>query len=215
MATGGSERTDFGIGAFGDPFDFSVNSAMSQLLAQNWWVLALRGICALIFGVVAILWPGISLAALVILFAAYMLADGVLAIVSAVRAARRHARWGLLVVEGILDLVAGAIAIAWPLITILAFIYILAAWAIVTGGLMFSAAFRLQLDHGRWLLGFAGLVSVLWGFLLLFWPLIGAVVLALWLGAYALIFGITLLILAFRLRRQHNQLPAGGAVSRP
>jgi uncharacterized membrane protein HdeD (DUF308 family) len=143
-----------------------------------------------------------------------MLADGVLAILSAVRAARRHTRWGLLVVEGILDLVAGAIAVAWPLITIVAFIYILAAWAIVTGGLMFSAAFRLQLDHGRWLLGLAGLVSVLWGFLLLSWPLIGAVVLTLWLGAYALIFGITLSILAFRLRRQRQQQPVGGAVSR-
>lgn len=213
MTSDSGDRTELDIGVFGEPFGFSANRAMSRLLAQNWWLLALRGICALIFGAIAILWPGITVAALVILFAAYMLADGILAIISAVRAGRRHQRWGLLVVEGILDLIVGAIAIVWPLITIVAFIYLLAAWAIVTGGLMFTAAFRLQLEHGRWLLGLAGLVSVVWGVLLLVWPLAGAVVLALWLGAYALVFGITMLILAFRLRRQHYHVPSGGAVS--
>jgi uncharacterized membrane protein HdeD (DUF308 family) len=96
----------------------------------------------------------------------------------------------------------------WPLITVLAFVYLLAAWSIVTGGLMFSASFRLHLTHGRWLLALAGAASTIWGALLLFWPFTGAIVLAWWLGAYALVFGVTLLILAYRLRRRRvNALP--------
>lgn len=209
MASDHSEEAGSEFGLFGDPFHFTENAAMSRLLAQNWWVVGLRGLFALIFGVIALLLPGVTIAALVVLFAAYMLADGVLAIVAALRAGRRHARWGLLLLEGILDLVAGGIAIVWPLITVLAFVYLLAAWSIVTGGLMFSASFRLYLTHGRWLLALAGAVSVIWGILLLFWPFVGALVLAWWLGAYALAFGVTLLILAFRLRRR-RALPFSG-----
>lgn len=213
MTTDRSNQSEQGIGRSGQPFDFTPNDAMSQFLAQHWWALALRGICALIFGAIAVLLPGITIAALVLLFAAYMLVDGVLAIISALRAGQRHERWGLVLLEGICDLLAGGIAIVWPLITILAFVYLLAAWSIITGGLMFSASFRLHLAHGRWLLAVAGLASLIWGFLLLFWPFVGAVVLAWWLGAYALVFGVTLLILAFRLRRQHVHPLSGEAVS--
>jgi uncharacterized membrane protein HdeD (DUF308 family) len=194
-------------------FVVDANGPMSQILAQNWWLVALRGVFALIFGVIAVLLPGVTITALVLLFAAYMLVDGIFAIVSGVRAARRHERWGLLIVEGIADLVAGGIAIVWPLITVVAFIYLLAAWAIVTGGLAFAAALRLQLDHGRWLLAFGGFVSLIWGFMLLFWPLVGAVVLAWWMGAYALVFGVTLLILAFRLRGQMRRASPTPAAS--
>jgi uncharacterized membrane protein HdeD (DUF308 family) len=194
-------------------FVVDANGPMSQILAQNWWLVALRGVFALIFGVIAVLLPGVTITALVLLFVAYMLVDGVFAIVSGVRAARRHERWGLLIVEGIADLVAGGIAIVWPLITVVAFIYLLAAWAIVTGGLAFAAALRLQLDHGRWLLAFGGFVSLIWGFMLLFWPLAGAVVLAWWMGAYALVYGVTLLILAFRLRGQMRRASPTQAVS--
>lgn len=208
-----SEEAGAKSGLFGDPFDLTENAAMSRLLAQNWWVVALRGLFALIFGAIALLLPGVTIAALILLFAAYMLVDGILAIVASVRAGRRHERWGLLLLEGILDLVAGGLAIVWPLITVLAFVYLLAAWSIVTGGLMFSASFRLHLTHGRWLLALAGAASVVWGFLLLFWPFIGAIVLAWWLGIYALVFGVTLLILAFRLRRHRVHPWAGEAPS--
>jgi uncharacterized membrane protein HdeD (DUF308 family) len=185
-----------------DLFVFPADGTRSQMLARNWWLVALRGLLAQIFGIIAILLPGVTIAALVLLFAAYMLVDGVFAIIGGVRAARRHERWGLLIFEGIANLVAGGIAIVWPLITIVAFIYLLAAWAIVSGGLVFAAALRLQLEHGRWLLRFGGLVSLIWGLLLLFWPLAGAVALAWWMGAYALLFGVTLLVLAFRLHGQ-------------
>ena len=125
-----------------------------------------------------------TLASLVLLFAAYMLVDGIFAIIAGVRATRRHERWGLLVLEGIADIVAGGIAIVWPVITILVFVYLMGAWAIVSGILLLSAAFRLNIAHGRWLMGLGGVASVIWGFLLLLWPLAGAVVLTWWIGAY-------------------------------
>jgi uncharacterized membrane protein HdeD (DUF308 family) len=182
---------------------------MINLLAQNWWAIALRGVFAMVFGILAILLPGVTLASLVLLFAAYMLVDGVLAIVAGVRAARQHRQWGLLVLEGIADLAAGAIALAWPLITVVVFVYVLGAWAIVSGGLLWAAALRLNVAHGRWLMALGGVLSVIWGILLLFWPIAGALALTWWLGAYAVIFGISLVALAFRLRRVQHDLPSG------
>jgi uncharacterized membrane protein HdeD (DUF308 family) len=141
-----------------------------------------------------------------------MLIDGVFAIIAAVRAARRHARWGLLALEGLADLIACAIAILWPGITALAFVILVAAWAIVTGGLVLVAAFRLNIDHGRWWLIFGGAASVVYGVLLIAAPLAGALVLTWWFGAYALVFGIALLVLAFKLRaRQWEQAHAAAA----
>ena len=188
-----------GIG-FGAGLD---EPAMNALLARNWWVIALRGVFAIIFGVIAVLLPGVTLAALVLLFAAYMLVDGVLALVAGLRAAERHERWGWLALEGIADLVAGVIAIVWPLITVLAFVYLMGVWAIVSGALLLSATIRLQLTHGKWLMGLGGVVSVIWGILLILMPIVGALVLTWWMGAYALFFGGALLVLAFRLRHRH------------
>lgn len=176
------------------------SGAMSALLAQNWWTVALRGVAAIIFGLIALVLPGVTIASLVILFAAYMLVDGVFAIIGAVRAAARHERWGLLVLEGIADIAAGAVAILWPGITVLTFVFLSAAWAIVSGGLMLGAAFRLAKDHGRWWLALGGIVSIIWGILLIVAPIAGAVVMTWWLGAYAFVFGIMLLVLGFRLR---------------
>ena len=124
------------------------SGAMSALLAQNWWAVALRGVFAILFGLIALVMPGVTIASLVLLFAAYMLVDGVCAIISAVRAASRHERWGLLVLEGVADIAAGAIALMWPGITVLTFVFLSAAWAVISGGLMLGAAFRLAKDHG-------------------------------------------------------------------
>jgi hypothetical protein len=104
----------------------AIRDAMSARLAENWWAIALRGVFAILFGAIALVLPGVTLTALVLLFAAYMLVDGVFAIVAAVRAARQHERWGWLVLEGIVDLIAGAIAVVWPLITIVAFVLLMA-----------------------------------------------------------------------------------------
>jgi len=184
---------------------------MSEALSRNWWVVALRGVLGIIFGVVAFLFPGVTMLSFVLVFAAYAIVDGVLAIVSALRSARMHERWGLLVLEGVVDIAAGALAVLWPGLTILIFVLLVAAWALVTGGLMTAAAFRLHLDHGRWWLALGGLASIVYGALLIIAPAIGALVLTWWIGAYALVFGVALLVLAFRLRTKHDASPRPGA----
>ena len=186
--------------------DGSTNDAMSARLAQNWWVIALRGVFAILFGLIALFMPGVTMLALMLLFAAYMLVDGIFAIIAAVRAARQHDRWGWLILEGVVNLIAGGIAVVWPLITFLAFVYLLGAWAIVSGALLFVAGFRLNLEHGRWLMTLGGVISVMWGILLTLWPLVGALVLTWWMAGYALFFGGALLVLSFRLRARRHQL---------
>ena len=183
---------------------------LSEALARNWWAIALRGVLAIIFSAIAFILPGVTMLSLVIVFAAYAVADGIFAITSAVRTARRHERWGLLVLEGLVDIAAGVIAFLWPGLTILTFVLLVAVWALLTGGLMTVAAFRLQLDHGRWWLVLGGAASIIYGLLLIIAPLIGALVLTWWLAAYALVFGILLLILAFKLRSVRNARPQTG-----
>jgi uncharacterized membrane protein HdeD (DUF308 family) len=190
------------------------DDAMSALLAQNWWAIALRGVFAIIFGIIALLMPGATMLALVLLFAAYLLVDGIFAIIAAVRAARRQERWGWLIFEGLVDLVTGGIAAVWPLITIVAFALLMGAWAIVTGALLLGASYRLNIPHGRWLMALAGAISVIWGVLLIIWPLIGALVLTWWMAAYALIFGVAMLVLALRLRGRRPAVVPPGAVPR-
>jgi uncharacterized membrane protein HdeD (DUF308 family) len=157
--------------------------------------------------------PGVTLGALVLLFAAYMVVDGVFAIIAAARAAARHERWGALIFEGIVDLIAAAIAFFWPLATIFAFVILMAVWAIISGVTLGAAAFRLHLSHGRWLMLVAGIVSLIWGVLLLIWPIVGAVVVTIWMGIYALFFGVTLIVLAFRLRHHRPEQPGTPAMS--
>jgi uncharacterized membrane protein HdeD (DUF308 family) len=187
--------------------------AMSRGLAQNWWVIALRGVFATLFGIVTIALPGAAIASLVLLFAAYMLADGILAIIAGARAARQGERWSWLILEGIADILAGAVALLWPVVTVLFFVYLMSAWAIISGAMLVLAAFRLNIDHSRWLMLAGGIVSVIWGILLLLWPFVGALVLTWWMGGYALFFGAALIALAYRLRR-HRQRLVGGNVAK-
>jgi len=175
-------------------------------------------VLGILFGLICLLTPGVAVEVFVILFAAYMLVDGVFAIISGIKAARNGERWGMLILEGIVDLAAGAVAVFWPAITLIALIWIVAVWAIVSGVLMLSAAFTLNLDHGRWWLALGGIASVIFGILLVIEPLIGAVVLTIWIGAYALVFGIFLLILAFQLHsrkeEREHKMPAGAAAAK-
>jgi uncharacterized membrane protein HdeD (DUF308 family) len=176
-------------------------------LVQNWWLFTLRGIVGIIFGLIALIFTGPTMLSLVILFSAYMLVDGVAGIISAIRAIRRRDRWGLLAFEGLLDIAVGIVAFLWPGITVLAFVLLIAAWAIVSGALMTAAGFRLNMAHGRWWLVLGGLVSLAYGALLVITPLIGAIVLTWWLGAYAVAFGVVLIVFSFKLRsRQHEQV---------
>src|SRR3979490_824558 len=162
---------------FSSPSDARTDAATAAL-APNWWLFLLRGILGIIFGVLALIFPGPTMLSLVLLFSAYMLVDGIFAIVSAVRAIRRKEdRWGLLIFEGLLNIAVGILAFLWPGITVIAFVILVAAWAIVSGGLMTAAGFRLNVDHGRWWLILGGLLSIAFGVLLIIAPLIGAVVL--------------------------------------
>ena len=187
-----------------------INSASDfpspETLVQNWWLFTLRGIFAIVFGLLALIYPGPTMLSLVILFSAYMLVDGIFGIISAVRAIRRKEdRWGLLIFEGLIDIAVGILAFLWPGITVVAFVLLVGAWAIVTGAVMTAAGFRLNVSHGRWWLALSGVLSLAFGTLLVIIPLIGAVVLTWWIGAYALAFGVALVIFSFKLRsRQHE-----------
>ncbi|MDB5427069.1 MAG: conserved rane protein of unknown function [Phenylobacterium sp.] len=184
---------------------------LSGLLARNWWAVGLRGVAAVAFGLVALFAPGATMLSLVIVFAALMLADGVLNLIAGVRSARRHERWGMLILQGLASLVAAGVAVFLPGLTVLAFVYLIAAWAVVSGVLAIAAAVRLRGDHGRWWMGFGGFISVVWGVLLAIAPLLGALVLTWWVGAYAIVFGVTLLVLAYRLRAQRFATLPGAA----
>jgi uncharacterized membrane protein HdeD (DUF308 family) len=179
--------------------------SLNAILAENWWAIAIRGVLGILFGLAALIFPGATILSFVLVFSAYLLVDGVFAIIAAMRAARRHDRWGLLTFEGIFNILTGLIAFFWPGLTVLAFVLMMAAWAIVTGGLVLATALRLNIDHGRWWLALSGAASVAFGVLLIVAPFAGAIVLTWWLGVYALVFGGALLVLAFRLRSRRNR----------
>jgi uncharacterized membrane protein HdeD (DUF308 family) len=185
--------------------DVQSDSAV-RTLVQNWWLFTLRGILGIIFGCVALIFPGPTMLSLVIVFSAYMLVDGVVGIISAVRAIRKKDRWGLLLFEGLLNIAVGIVAFLWPGITVIAFVLLIAAWAIVSGALMTAAGFRLNVPHGRWWLVLGGLLSLAYGALLVATPLIGAIVLTWWMGAYALAFGVALVVFSFKLRSRQQQV---------
>lgn len=169
-------------------------------LAKDWWLLALRGLFGVIFGGIALVMPVATIIVLVLLFSAYMLVDGCFSLIAAVRAMRRHDSWGMPLVQGVTSIITGVVAFLWPGITVLVFVLLLAAWSIVSGCLMLAGARNVEGGYGRGWLIFAGIASLIYGFLMVLSPLIGAVVLTWWLGAYSLVFGVALIVLAFRLR---------------
>ena len=184
---------------------------MVSVLVRNWWAFVIRGVLAILFGLIALFEPGVTMLSLVLVFAAYAVADGVFAIVSAVRAAKEGERWWPFALEGVVDIIAGAVAVMMPGLTVVVFVALIAAWAILTGAFMLAAAFRLDADHGRWWLLLGAIASIAYGVLLVIAPMIGAVVLTWWIGAYALVFGISLLIVAFRLRARFKASPLASA----
>ncbi|MEJ0048409.1 MAG: DUF308 domain-containing protein [Rhodospirillales bacterium] len=169
-------------------------------MAQRWWVLALRGVAALVFGLLALMAPGMTLVVLTIWFAAFMAVDGVLATVTGIGAVAHHRHGAALIAEGVLSLVVAAIVLAWPGVGIAGFVLLAAIWAIVTGAALLWGAVALPLPTGRFLMGAAALLSLLLGVLLIVHPVAGAVLLAVWLGAYATVSGVVMLALALRLR---------------
>jgi uncharacterized membrane protein HdeD (DUF308 family) len=171
---------------------------MLHTLATNWWALALRGLVAVLFGLLTFILPGITLVTLVLLFGAYALVDGIFNLIAFFRVASHH--WALLI-EGVIGIIAGILTFAWPGITAVVLLYLIAFWAIFTGVFEIVAGIRLRKAiANEWLLILMGVLSLLFGVFILFAPGAGALAIVLWIGAYALVFGVFLLALAFRLR---------------
>jgi uncharacterized membrane protein HdeD (DUF308 family) len=169
--------------------------------AHNWWALVVRGVAALIFGLLAFVWPGITLLSLVFLFGAYAMVDGIFAIVAGLRAPKEFKRWWLLLIEGILSVIAGVMAFFWPGITALILLGLIAGWAILTGIIEIVAAIQMRKQiTGEWLMIVSGLLSVLFGALLLINPAGGALAVVFIIGAYAVVFGIMQIALGIKLR---------------
>jgi uncharacterized membrane protein HdeD (DUF308 family) len=172
-----------------------------MMLADRWWTLVLRGVAAVIFGILTFLAPGASLFALVLLFGAYAIANGVINLVLAARTPAGETRWGSLVFESIASIVAGALTLFWPGITALVLLFVIAGWAIATGIAQVVAAVRLRKQiRGEWLLALAGVLSIAFGVLLLLFPGAGALAVIIWIGAYAIVIGALLIALGVRLR---------------
>jgi uncharacterized membrane protein HdeD (DUF308 family) len=171
---------------------------MLHTLTRKWWALALRGLAAVLFGLLTFFVPSITLLTLVLLFGVYALLDGLFNVIAFFRVPAHH--WALLI-EGVIGIIAGIVTFAWPAITAIVLLYVIAFWAIFTGVFEIIAGIRLRkVITNEWLLLGLGALSLLFGILILFAPGVGALAIVLWIGAYACVFGIALLALAFRLR---------------
>ncbi len=185
---------------------------MVNVLARNWWALLIRGIAAVIFGILAFAWPGATLVVIGILFGAYAFVDGVFAIVAAVRAAQAHERWWPFLLEGIVGLAIAAITVYDVGITLLALYLTIAAWAFITGILEIAAAIQLRKTiANEWLLILAGICSLVFGVLMIWHPAAAALAIIWIIAAYACVFGIIMIALSFRLRAHATTPPAAPA----
>lgn len=179
---------------------------MLNLVTRNWWLIALRGAAAIIFGILALIWPGPALLTLVFLFGIYALLDGIFSIGATISGhTGGRPRW-LVLLEGLAGIIAGILTFVWPGLTALVLLYVIALWALVTGVLEIVAAIELRRElKSEWVLVLSGIASIIFGILLLLFPGAGALALIWLIGIYAIVFGLLLLGLAFRLRAVHVQ----------
>ena len=174
---------------------------MLTMMSRYWWLVVLRGVFAILFGVLAFVWPGITIGALVILFGAYALVDGVSSVVASIMHRQENDRWWVVLLEGIAGIVFGILTFLWPAMTAVVLLVFIAVWAILTGILEIVAAVRLRKEiEGEWALGVAGVLSILFGVVMLLRPGAGALALIWVIGSYAIVFGVLLIYLGFKLR---------------
>ena len=178
-----------------------LDMAGTVALARWWWTFIIRGLLAIAFGVLAFFAPGLGIAVLVGLFAAWALIDGVANLITGFGSRNRDKSWWLEILEGVVSIIAGIIALAFPVLAAEILVIIIAAWAIVTGIFEIIAAVRLREQiKGEFWLGLAGLASILFGVILFVFPGVGALSLVWLIGSFALVFGVFLVILGWRLR---------------
>lgn len=174
---------------------------MSTQIARGWWALVLRGIAALLFAALALLWPGLTLGILLVLFASFAILEGSLAIIGAVKAVTEQRRWGALAFEGLTSVVVGLVVFVWPGISAVTLTYLIAFWAIVTGIFELAVAMRMRrVVKGEWIMALGGFMSLVFGFMVAARPGTGALAIVWILGAYAALFGLLLIGLGLRLR---------------
>jgi uncharacterized membrane protein HdeD (DUF308 family) len=174
---------------------------MFNLMTQNWWAIALRGLVAVLFGIAAFMWPGITLWMLVALFGAYALVDGIFAVIEAFRRDVERERWWALLFEGVVGIAIGVLTFSWPRLTAMGLLYLIAFWAIVTGVFEVITAVRLRHEiRGEWMMALIGILSMAFGFLLVAFPLAGALSVVLMIGAFVFASGVLMIALAFKLR---------------
>ena len=185
----------------------AIAQALLEDLANHWWVILLRGIVGIIFAVLAFALPGATLLSLVFVYGAYAIFDGAFALSMTYLAARQQRRWWPYLLEGLAGLGAGLVAFAVPGITALVLLYLIAAWAIVTGAVEIIAAIDLRKQMpNEWLLGLSGALSILFGILVAVQPDAGALAVVWTIGLYALLYGVTLVVLAFRVRSMGKRI---------
>lgn len=170
---------------------------MFESLISKWWVVALRGLLGIVFGIVALVYPGVTLLSLALVFGAYAIVDGVFAIGSAFGHGGREAVWYVL--EGLIGIAVGVATFFYPTITAQALVYLVGLWAILTGIFEVVAGFELPFSKD-WLLALAGALSIIFGVLMFVNPLSGGIAIVWLIGIYALVFGVALLVFGFRLR---------------
>lgn len=177
---------------------------------RNWWMLLLRGIAGVVFGLLTFLAPGVSLTTIVLVFGGYAFFDGILSLLTAVKGRREGDGWPWAVVlEGVAGIAIGIATLLSPTLTALALLWVVAGWALATGIVEIVLAVRLRrVLTGEWLLILSGFLSVGLGVMLVLYPATGLVTLTLWVGAYALLFGVVMLGFAFRLRARRGELEA-------
>jgi uncharacterized membrane protein HdeD (DUF308 family) len=177
---------------------------MNNILSKHWWVIALRGLFAILFGVLAFMLPGVTLRVLVLFFGAFALVDGIWAVVHGI-----SQKWLSLFLEGLIGIAVGVFTFFWPGIAALVLLYIIAAWAVITGVLEIGTAIRLRKAiKGEWLMALSGIISIIFGGFVAVYPRSGALAIIMIIGIYAIVFGILFMILAFRFRRHTNQIAA-------
>lgn len=173
------------------------------MYGKYWWSFLIRGILATLFGVVAIVIPGLTLEALAMLLAAFLVVDGVLSFIASFRGRHLGPRWGFLLFEGLVGVALGLFTFVWPGVTVLAIILIIGFWALITGIFEILAAVKLRAEiEGEWLLGLGGILSILFSIILFTNPGVGAVALVWIIGVYAVLFGISMIFLGIRLRKR-------------
>jgi len=182
---------------------------MQDALKSSWWLIILRGVCAVLFGVLAFVWPGVTLVALVALFGGFALANGIFAVIHSIQLPSGTNGRGALAFQGVLSIAAGVVTFFYPNVTAVSLLYVIAAWAIITGiaEVVFAIKLR-QVLPNEWLLILSGLLSVVFGILVIAQPSAGALSIIWIIGAYAISYGVSLLVAAYRLKKISGEIKA-------